>query len=428
MIDKIIQYLRRRKRTKAIREFRGHLLHILHINDDILVESTKEKVREIIEEAEKINPDNTEEADKFIERAPLRVVKILPRQPFMTLREYADILAVAFTVAFGARALYLQPFKIPTSSMQPTLFGIHYIEDKNTLPHLPQPLHFMLYSTQNAELTVKRTGYLDNSSFSTDNKYIIFPYTRFTIGGIWYELPGEQIHIDRYCFPENIKSELREDEFRPREFKEGTQLCHGWLSLGDHLFVDRYTYHFREPKRGDIVVFNTEGLQCNASGYFYIKRLIGMPGDIIKMINNKVYVKEKGSNKFRPITDFGIAGINRIYSYKGGYHGHEPYCKNIFGNPATSQYSLEKVYDEIDKIEKPKEVYVPRDCYYMMGDNTSSSYDSRGWGFVPRRNIVGKALFIFWPFTRRWGIADHEDPLPVDSTTHESVVKAMQLQ
>ncbi|HBC85788.1 MAG TPA: signal peptidase I [Lentisphaeria bacterium] len=406
MIQKIIEFFKKRKRAKAIREFRHQLAHILHINDDILVESTKEKVREIIAEAETVNPENAEEADKFIERAPLRVVKILPRQPFMTLREYADILAVAFTVAFGARALYLQPFKIPTSSMQPTLFGIHYIEDKNTLPHLPWPLPGMIYSAQKAELTIKRSGYLEKLSFDTYNKYIIFPQTRFTIGGINYKLPGEQTHIDKYCLPEDKRMEYKDDKLVPREFQEGEVLCKGWLSLGDHLFVDRYTYHFRDPKRGEIVVFNTEGLSCNASGFFYIKRLIGMPGDVLKIVNGVVHVKTKDSEKFVPITDFKIEGINRIYSRKGGYHGHLPIGSLADGNS----------------------VYVPEDKYFMMGDNTSSSYDSRGWGFVPRRNIVGKAFFIFWPYSRRWGLADHEGPLWVDSSTPEGVTQAMQLQ
>jgi signal peptidase I len=334
-----------------------------------------------------------EESEKFLERAPLRVIKILPRKTFPTLREYADILAVAFTVAFGARALYAQPFKIPTSSMQPTLFGIHYIADKDTLPHLPGPLSYALFSAEKADLTVKRGGELDERSYHTYNKYILYPQTRFNIEGIDYELPGDLGHVQKYC----LKGK--------REFNKGDVLADGWLSLGDHLFVDRYTYHFREPARGEIVVFNTEGLPCSASGFFYIKRLIGMPGDTLKIVNNMVHVKAMGSNKFVPITDFGIREINKIYSYNGGYHGHLP----------------------IGSLTGGQEVYVPVDSYFMMGDNTSNSSDSRFWGFVPRKNIVGKSLFVFWPFSRRWGLTDHEGPLPFP-TNPAHVSETMELQ
>lgn len=393
MLKALVGKWKRRKRVESLKQFRNQLKHILHLNDDILVSSTKTKVQEIIEEAETVNPDNAEETEKFMERAPLRVVKILPRKTFPTLREYADILAVAFTVAFGARALYVQPFKIPTSSMQPTLFGIHYIADKNTLPHLPGPLSYALYSAERAELTVKQSGELDGRSYYTYYKYILYPQTRFNIGGVDYELPGEINHVQKY----SLKGR--------KDFKKGEVLSNGWLSLGDHLFVDRYTYHFRDPKRGEIVVFNTEGLPCSASGYFYIKRLIGMPGDTLKIINGVVYVKTMDSDKFVPITNFNIKEIDRIYSYKGGYHGHLPLGSLVDG----------------------QEVYVPEDSYFMMGDNTSNSSDSRIWGFVPRHNIVGKALFVFWPFSRRWGMADHEEPLKIP-TNPMNLAEAMELQ
>jgi signal peptidase I len=393
MLKLLLGKWKRRKRVEALKQFCSQLRHILHLNDDILVASTKDKVREIIAETEAVNPDNAEETEKFLERAPLRAVKILPRKPYPTLREYADILAVAFTVAFGARALYVQPFKIPTSSMQPTLFGIHYIADKDTLPHLPGPLSYALYSAERADLTVKQSGELDGRSYHTFNKYILYPQTRFDIGGVDYELPGEVNHVQKYC----LKGR--------RDFTKGEILADGWLSLGDHLFVDRYTYHFREPARGEIVVFNTEGLPCSASGYFYIKRLIGMPGDTLKIMNGMVHVKAKDRDKFVPITDFNVSAIDRIYSYKGGYHGHLPLGSLVDG----------------------QEVYVPEDSYFMMGDNTSNSSDSRMWGFVPRTNIVGKALFVFWPFSRRWGLADHEGPLQVP-TNPMNISEAMELQ
>lgn len=398
------------KLRSSLREFQHHLKHILHINDDILSSSAKVKAMELLKEADSVDNNKSEELEKFIERAPLRAAKILPRRTFPVLREYTDILAVAFSVAFGIRAIYFQPFKIPTSSMQPTLFGIHYVDDENGFVRSSEPfkkvfnmekalginpsgvisnqINYWLFSFRPAVLTIKRTGYFDPGSVYTYNKNLIFPSTGFTIGGISYELPGDfEHHVLKYCLKGNSTEKV--------EYVEGQTLCKGWLSLGDHLFVDRYTYHFHEPRRGDVVVFTTENIpQCQTSGFFYIKRLIGMPGDTLKIIDEVVYVKEKGNNEFIPIPQLGIDHLNKVYSYKGGLHGHLPYGLLAAGG----------------------EVIVPSDCFFMMGDNSANSYDSRMWGFVPRRNVVGKAFFVFWPISRRWGIADLVDPIPVDTT------------
>lgn len=391
MINKIISYIRLRKSRKAISELISNINHILHVNDDILSDAAKRKANELLDEARAIDPADFAKAEDFIEKAPLRAAKIFPKNNYPVFREYADILAVAFSVAFGIRALYLQPFKIPTSSMQPTLFGIHYVKD-SVLPKIHPFLSYCIYSARKAELTVKKEGYLDMSSFQPYNSYLILPRTRFKIGGINYDLPGDKLQILRYCF--NVKDENDYMRLFTKKFEEGEKFCDGYLVLGDHLFVDRYTFHFREPRRGDVCVFVTEGLPCRERGYFYIKRLIGMPGDTIKNKDGVVHVKEKGAEKFVPITAFGIKEINRIYSGKGGYHGHTP------------MWSL----------ANENEIEIPENSYFMMGDNSSNSSDSRDWGFVPRRNIIGRAFFIFWPFSRRWGLTDKNPPLDMQTT------------
>jgi signal peptidase I len=111
-----------------------------------------------------------------------------------------------------------------------------------------------------------------------------------------------------------------------------------------------------------------------------------------------VYVKEKGAADFKPITDFNIPEINRIYSGKGGYHGH----------------LAER------RLAPGKEFHVPEEHYFMMGDNSARSSDSRYWGPVPRKNIVGIASFIFWPFSRRWGVTDREPPVDIDTAPDDS--------
>ncbi len=363
---------------KRLEEFRRHLKNILHENDDMILKSAKEKAEAILVEAEALDPSKDfMSAEKFLERAPLRVAKILPSRRFPVMREYADILAVAFAVAFGIRALYLQPFKIPTSSMQPTLFGIHFIAENKILSKLRQPFKYIFFSARDAELKIVRGGYLDPNSIRYNSLNPLLDSTSFSIGGIEYDMPGSERQV--------IVDYLR----RKTEFEEGELVCKGWLSLGDHLFVDRFTGHFREPKRGDVIVFLTDGLNT-PSGPYYIKRLIGMPGDTLKIIDRTVFVKTKNSSRFVPITDFGIKNINKIYELKGGYHGH---------------IASGLLADEM-------EFYVPEGHYFMLGDNSANSCDSREWGVVPRKNIIGRAFLVFWPFSRRWGIPDRAEPLP----------------
>lgn len=377
IMKEILKKLRVRKLSKRLNEFRRHLQDILHENDDLLLQSTKEKANAILEETNSLDVLSEPDAvEKFLERADLRVAKILPSRRFSTLREYVDILAVAFSVAFGIRALYLQPFKIPTSSMQPTLYGIHYMRGENTIPDLGLPLSYLLFSARKADLIVKRGGYLDRNSVRVKKIFPFFDTTSFTIGGVEYELPGDDEQLDK-CF---LK--------RKTEFEEGEIVCKGWLSLGDHLFVDRFSLHFREPKRGDITVFLTDGLNT-ISGPYYIKRLIGMPGDTLKIVDRTVFVREKGKDKFIPITDFENKAINRIYEFKGAYHGHIGAGNLADGN----------------------EFNVPEGHYFMLGDNSANSYDSRYFGAVPRKNIIGRPFFIFWPISRRWGIPDRAEPL-----------------
>jgi len=316
----------------------------------------------------------------------------VPPKSFPRVREWMDILAVAMAVAFGIRGLFLQPFKIPTSSMQPTLYGIHYMKPEGSANpwvfRLPQPLSWLLFSTRNAELTIRQAGKLDPESFRVGGN-AIFDNLKFDVAGITYSLPGAPNKVAEY-------SGIAEDP--EREFTAGEIFTNGKLSSGDHLFVDRTGINLFGLHRGDVTVFNTEKIVApdgarllDQSGYYYIKRLAGLPGDTLKIVNGQLYVRPAGEREFRKIQDLAPV-FGKIYSMKGGYQGHA----NSPGDTPCGYY-LQTAEDEFT---------VPADHYFMLGDNTKFSSDSRIWGTVPRRNIVGKAFFVFWPFSRRWGMAD----------------------
>lgn len=137
---------------------------------------------------------------------------------------------------------------------------------------------------------------------------------------------------------------------------------------------------------------------AESSGFYYVKRLVGLPGDTLKLVDGMLYVKPENEAEFRKITDFSPE-FNKIFSGLGGYHGY------TYGRPPQMQYLMNE-YDTFT---------VPEDHYFMLGDNSAGSLDSRSWGTVPRSNIVGKAMFVFWPFSRRWGIPDSKPPIPEES-------------
>lgn len=129
------------------------------------------------------------------------------------------------------------------------------------------------------------------------------------------------------------------------------------LLVGDHLLVEKITYRFREPKRGEIIVFKFPLDESKD----YIKRVIGLPGDTIEVRGKEVYLNGK-----------------RI---------DEPYAVHLDPNVIPREISPRDFFGPVK---------VPKDSYFVMGDNRDNSFDSRFWGFVPRRNIVGKALIIYF--------------------------------
>ncbi len=128
------------------------------------------------------------------------------------------------------------------------------------------------------------------------------------------------------------------------------------LQINDRLIVDKVSYRFETPQRGDVVVFNPtdELLRQNFKDAF-IKRVIGLPGETVEVLNGRVYVNGKALNE-------------------------------------------DYVADRPEYQWGPQRV--PDGSYLVLGDNRNQSYDSHYWGFVPREKIIGRAVVRFWPLDR----------------------------
>ena len=377
-----------RRRRKLLAEYRM----LRHAEDDLLDEGQKRDFDALLDELE--HSDAPPEAAMATARAGLAKVGLNIRCP--ALRDILDLLLVVGAVAAGIRGLFVQPFRIPTGSMQPTLYGIHYQYKSGTWRDgLPAPLQFILFGRRRAELTVAEEGQVDPESFATADG-VFKTDTSFRIGGKVYTLPGDLRKVLEYTeltVPDADGDPVLDAE---RLHPRGEKLAGGFVTIGDHLFVERCSLYLRPPRRGDVMVFNTEDLEVRGtklsaiSGYYYIKRLVGLPGDTLKIENGFLYIKPRGDNGFRRADDLD-ARFKKIFSRKGGYQG--------YGNEPMSTY-----------LGEGEEFTVPEGHYFMLGDNTAFSMDSRYFGAVPRRNLVGRAFLVFWPISRRWGIADSKAP------------------
>lgn len=170
------------------------------------------------------------------------------------------------------------------------------------------------------------------------------------------------------------------------------------LLVGDHLVVDRTTLapptkwmplvHYREPKRGDIVVFIKPG-ELDADGkptiLYLVKRLVGIPGDHIHLHNGIVILNGVAQSQPHAVP-------TTPENYRD-YLDEFPAVPMTVDMGATERWAVDMPNHVVDG-----NLVVPAGKYFMMGDNRHDSLDSRFWGFVPRENIIGRPLFNYWSF------------------------------
>ncbi len=142
-------------------------------------------------------------------------------------------------------------------------------------------------------------------------------------------------------------------------FKIPTGSMRPTLMEGDRIMVNKFIYKFKKPEKGDVVVF----ISPEDKKKDFIKRLVGLSGESLEISNGTVLIDDKAVESDSIIKE-------RYYYNRGDYGG------------------------------KGQVLEIPDDAYYVLGDNSISSRDSRYWGFLPKKYVKGKAFLIYWPPTR----------------------------
>jgi signal peptidase I len=192
-----------------------------------------------------------------------------------------------------------------------------------------------------------------------------------------------------------------------QQFEIPSRSMENTLLVGDHVFVDRLTptgkegfftffMPYREIHRGNIAVFPSPA----QPGMYLVKRIVGVPGDHIHLRNGKLFLNgvEQNEPSALPIT------------VPNSYRDNFPAVSAEGQFEVTQQWA-----DELPRNIQGQDLVVPKDYYFAMGDHREVSLDSRYWGFVPKKNILGSPLFI------AWSLDQTEADFPTDATVAERV-------
>ena len=342
--------------------------------------------------------------------------KWLKPYPKAAWRENVEVLLVALAVAMAIRTFFLQPFKIPTGSMQPTLFGVVSVpdftkinawqEDREKIsaevreqwkaraalqiPSGWDKVKDWFKGNSYIQVVAEADGVID--SFTPPTKILIFNLKQsLSIGGVTHTM----------WFPPDLgeQSLAKRAGIDPSHvYHKGDEVIKMKVSTGDHLFVDRMSYNFCKPDRGEIVVFETKGIDHPQmpQDQFYIKRLVVLPGEKVQIGDDR-HLRINGQR-----LDASTPHFENVYGYNPNlkpkdsqFSGHVnrtvAVTYGLYPNLAPSFPDAQTVYENAGN------------SYMVMGDNTCNSFDSRAWGGFPAQNVIGKSFFVYWPITERFG-------------------------
>src|SRR6266481_8868789 len=348
-----------------------HARKYLRYKDDLLSESDRE---EIVAGIKTLRNALREKDREQIHSAADTLDKTLHRLTPVTWeshwRENWEVILVAIVVAVGIRSYFLQPFKIPTGSMQPTLNGIIGHPSSDPAPNILRQISDFIALGRNYINVLSRE---DDQVSEIVPKKILFFFT-------FSRLICQRQNFLVYASPDTLSHDF--NVFPGRVYHRGEIIARGAIDTGDQVFVDKFSYNFVKPHRGDVFVFRTNNIpgipgDVEMGQPFYIKRLAGLPGDTLRISTPDLFSNGKLAQQF---------GFKRVMAAQDGYRGYGNAPGSVYLSNSSSTFT------------------VPAHGYFALGDNSYNSADSRYWGIVPEEDLVGRGFFVYWPFNRHWGL------------------------
>lgn len=458
---------------KSYREA-GHLAEqaqkILDHQRDLLAPSRISELEEAIRHLEATRQNGTrDDIAAAMTRLEATAQTSLMAYPHASMRENVEGLLTMGIVLFAFRQFFFQPMAIPTGSAQPTFNGITCEDlryDGRTVPNLAvQAVEWALFGYHYYEVIAQEDGELGGVSPSARSSGITGTFRKsfdVEVGRVTYTV-NTSMSEGPYDFMRHMGLANDHGTYPQRLFKKGEPIIRCRVKSGDRLMVDRITYNFRTPRRGDTVVFKSMQHPGMTPNTHYIKRLVGLGGETVRIGDDR-HVVINGQR-----LDASTPGFEKVYgfdptrhpassSYSGHVNGlgfaegswfstHEAEYELQHSRDASAQKQLESIAEEKLKIwrgftnrsmiasedsqngraaqqrsrleamthstpnfpDAKSEVTVRPGHVLCLGDNTMNSSDSRMWPMpdFPQERIVGKSGWVFWPLSRRWGWSQH---------------------
>jgi signal peptidase I len=308
-------------------------------------------------------------------------------------RENIKELMVAIVTILAFTTFFLQLTKIPTGSMQPTLFGVTHKDLRGTDFVMPgffgRMKEYWVHGVSYKQLVAPEDGGVEE----VEALKTVFPFIkkqRIRFNGKWLTI---------WFAPERFNEWLSYSFSTKSVFKKGEDIIKMKVISGDHLLVDRITYNFRQPQRGEIIVFKTRGIQGLVQDQLYIKRLVALPDEKVRISNDRHLV----------INGKKLTAADRhfesVYTFQDRDKFEYPYLGHANDVAAQKLYGSSMYRNQVAPLfpDENAEFQVGPANYMAMGDNTLNSLDSRSWGDLPQKNVIGRCWFVYWPFTERFG-------------------------
>lgn len=421
---------------------------VFHFRRDVLPPN---EVAEIQARSAQLKGELKEGSDSAKLKLSIEALELVLRRtggkvyPKSSLVENVEFFLVAAIVILGIRTYFVQPFKIPTNSMWPSYYGMtpEVFKTKADEPGaLAQMARFVAFGARAKRLDAPQDGEVLIPLAQITAEAAV-PLYRIVNGRSWLVFPTKlkeyvlfvnespvtvTVPIDfdfdwalaeaYFHQPTNLAAtihqyrkkkqlvarnvmlggQMQQVVFLPtgHKVKAGERILAFDLMTGDQLFVDRMSYHFVQPSVGSGFVFRTgniPGIYGTHGDQYYIKRLVGVPGDTLEIV--------KGGSKVKDSVENGFSSDPSGVLLRNG----QPISGSTAFDKNNNRVGLYRGYFAIESMTFGNKIEVPENKYFALGDNSGNSSDGRFWGFVPEKDVVGRPLMIYFPFTRRWGPA-----------------------